>query len=290
MALWGVAGVVPGGPLLISIKVLAAHVESAPQPATSHWGSAPRGSRNAPARQLRSVTASSPRSLACARQPGRDSNSQIPLTPPCAPAEQCGHARGRPLASSKCCLVSPPQCGLQQSRCTLSQLGRRGSERTYAMNSQPADRCRVSCRQQRRSGLVAVRVTGDGAGLEAVGCCSTGAECLAQACAASADVMLLDFRLPDCTAMQVLDEARAKAAKLRILIYSGYLADELTAQLLRRALLACRQGGSFEALAMRFAGCTASGRLCSPAPTRAGGALPIQGPANPGPIVDLSPA
>jgi two-component system response regulator DesR len=119
------------------------------------------------------------------------------------------------------------------------------------MNSQPADRCRVFIVDNNEdlawslSALLAMEPD-----FEAVGCCSTGAECLAQACAASADVMLLDFRLPDCTAMQVLDEARAKAAKLRILIYSGYLADELTAQAIAKGAAGyVAKGGSFEALA-----------------------------------------
>ena len=54
-ALWGVAGVVLAVPLLISIKVLAAHVESLHSLQPLIGALPPRGSRNAPARQLRSV-------------------------------------------------------------------------------------------------------------------------------------------------------------------------------------------------------------------------------------------
>jgi len=88
---------------------------------------------------------------------------------------------------------------------------------------------------------------------DAVGCCSTGAEALTKARAARADVLILDFRLPDCTAMAVLDEARAMASTIGILIYSGYLADELAAEALAKGAAGYLvKGGSFEVLAQEI--------------------------------------
>lgn len=86
--------------------------------------------------------------------------------------------------------------------------------------------------------------------LEVVGHCTTGAECLAQARAAKADILLLDYRLPDCTAIQVLDQARASSIDIGIIIYSGYLSDELAGQALSKGAAAfVVKGGPFEALA-----------------------------------------
>lgn len=86
--------------------------------------------------------------------------------------------------------------------------------------------------------------------LRVVGHCVNGAQCLAQAQAVQAHVMILDYRLSDCTAIQVLDQARAAAANIRIIIYSGYLSDELAAQAISAGAAAfVVKGGSFEALA-----------------------------------------
>lgn len=88
------------------------------------------------------------------------------------------------------------------------------------------------------------------ADLHVVGHCATGAQCLAQARAANANIMILDYRLSDCTAIQVLEEARSAAADLGIIIYSGYLSDELAAQAIAAGAAAfVVKGGSFEALA-----------------------------------------
>jgi two-component system, NarL family, response regulator len=86
--------------------------------------------------------------------------------------------------------------------------------------------------------------------LRVVGHCATGAECLARARAAQANIMILDYRLSDCTAIQVLEQARVTAADLGIIIYSGYLSDELAAQAIAAGAAAfVVKGGSFEALA-----------------------------------------
>ena len=122
------------------------------------------------------------------------------------------------------------------------------------MSSQTAERCRVFVVDNNEdlawslSALLAMEPD-----FEAVGHCSTGAESLAQARAARADILILDFRLPDCTALQVLDGARATAANFGILIYSGYLADELTAQAMAKGAAGyIVKGGSFEALAQEI--------------------------------------
>jgi len=119
------------------------------------------------------------------------------------------------------------------------------------MNSQAAERCRVFVVDNNEdlawslSALLAMEPD-----FEAVGHCATGAEALVRARAARADVLLLDFRLPDCTAMTVLDEARATTADLGILIYSGYLADELAAQAIAKGAAGyVIKGGPFEDLA-----------------------------------------
>jgi len=85
--------------------------------------------------------------------------------------------------------------------------------------------------------------------LESVGWCSAGAEALAKARAAGADLMILDFRLADCNALAILDQARLTDPTLGILIYSGYLADDLTAEVLARGAAGyVPKGGSVETL------------------------------------------
>jgi DNA-binding NarL/FixJ family response regulator len=118
------------------------------------------------------------------------------------------------------------------------------------MNSPTAERCRVFVVDNNEdlawslSELLSLEPD-----LEAVGHCGTGGGSLAKASAAQADVLILDYRLPDCTALQVLDEARASATRLGILIYSGYLADELAAEALARGASGyVTKGGSFETL------------------------------------------
>jgi two-component system response regulator DesR len=122
------------------------------------------------------------------------------------------------------------------------------------MNSQAAEPCRVFVVDNNEdlawslSALLAMEPD-----LEAVGHCATGAESLAKARAARADVLLLDFRLPDCNAFAVLDEARATAANLSILIYSGYLADDLAAEAIAKGAAGyVIKGGSFDALAQEI--------------------------------------
>jgi two-component system response regulator DesR len=119
------------------------------------------------------------------------------------------------------------------------------------MQSQTAERCRVFIVDNNEDLAWSLSaLLGMQPDIEAVGHCSTGAECLAKARAARADVLILDFRLPDCTAMQVLEEARVTDANLGILIYSGYLADELTAQAMAKGAAGyIAKGGSFELLA-----------------------------------------
>jgi len=119
------------------------------------------------------------------------------------------------------------------------------------MNSQAAEPCRVFVVDNNEdlawslSALLAMEPD-----FEAAGHCATGAESLAKARAARADVLILDFRLPDCTAMTVLDEARATGATLSILIYSGYLADELAAEAIAKGAAGyVSKGGPFEDLA-----------------------------------------
>jgi two-component system response regulator DevR len=86
--------------------------------------------------------------------------------------------------------------------------------------------------------------------LTVVGQCGGGSTCLSAASAAAADILILDYRLTDCTAIEVLEEARAKSLDLGIIIYSGYLSDELAAQAIRAGAAAfVVKGGSFEALA-----------------------------------------
>lgn len=119
------------------------------------------------------------------------------------------------------------------------------------MNAQAAERCRVFVVDNNEdlawslSALLAMEPD-----FESVGHCATGAESLTKARAARADVLVLDFRLPDCTALSVLDEARATAADFSILIYSGYLADELAAEAVAKGAAGyVVKGGSFETLA-----------------------------------------
>ena len=115
----------------------------------------------------------------------------------------------------------------------------------------PAERCRIFLVDNNQdlawslSALLALEPD-----FEVVGSGATGAGSLARAHAARADVLILDFRLPDCTATAVLDEARAIRTNLGILIYSGYLADELAAEVIARGAAGyLDKGSSFEALA-----------------------------------------
>ena len=65
------------------------------------------------------------------------------------------------------------------------------------------------------------------ADLEPAGYWCQGANALTKAQEAQADVLILDYRLPDCTALTILEEARVAVVPFGILIYSGYLAEDL---------------------------------------------------------------
>jgi DNA-binding NarL/FixJ family response regulator len=85
--------------------------------------------------------------------------------------------------------------------------------------------------------------------LEPVGYWDRGADALRKAQEARADVLILDFRLPDCTALKLLDDARASAMPFAILVYSGYLSPEVAAAVLSKGAAGyITKGGSVDAL------------------------------------------
>ena len=85
--------------------------------------------------------------------------------------------------------------------------------------------------------------------IEPVGYWDKGADALRKAQDAGADVVILDFRLPDCTALTLLDDARANAMPFAILVYSGYLSPEVAAAVLSKGAAGyVTKGGSVEAL------------------------------------------
>ena len=84
---------------------------------------------------------------------------------------------------------------------------------------------------------------------EPVGHWDRGADALSKASEARADVVILDFRLPDCTALNLLDDARASAVPFAILVYSGYLSHEVAAAVLSKGAAGyITKGGSVDTL------------------------------------------
>ncbi|MGH8252688.1 MAG: response regulator [Steroidobacteraceae bacterium] len=84
---------------------------------------------------------------------------------------------------------------------------------------------------------------------EPVGYWDRGADALRKAREAQADVVILDFRLPDCTALKLLDDARANAMPFAILVYSGYLSPEVAAAVLAKGAAGyITKGGAVDAL------------------------------------------
>jgi DNA-binding NarL/FixJ family response regulator len=85
--------------------------------------------------------------------------------------------------------------------------------------------------------------------IEPVGHWDRGADALRKATEARADVVILDFRLPDCTAMKLLDDARAGSMPFAILVYSGYLSPEVAAAVLSKGAAGyVTKGGSVDLL------------------------------------------
>ena len=85
--------------------------------------------------------------------------------------------------------------------------------------------------------------------LEPVGYWDKGADALRKAQEAQADVVILDFRLPDCTALKLLDDARANSMRFAILVYSGYLSPEVAAAVRAKGAAGyITKGGSVDAL------------------------------------------
>jgi DNA-binding NarL/FixJ family response regulator len=85
--------------------------------------------------------------------------------------------------------------------------------------------------------------------LEPVGYWDRGADALRKAMEARADVLILDFRLPDCTALKLLDDARANSMPFAILVYSGYLSPEVAAAVLAKGAAGyITKGGAVDAL------------------------------------------
>jgi two-component system, NarL family, invasion response regulator UvrY len=85
--------------------------------------------------------------------------------------------------------------------------------------------------------------------LESAGYWYTGAGALAKARDAQADILILDFKLPDCTAMTILEEARASAVSFAIVVYSGYMAEDMAAATLANGAAAyVAKGGPVEGL------------------------------------------
>ena len=92
-------------------------------------------------------------------------------------------------------------------------------------------------------------VLGLEADFEPVGYWDRGADALRRAQEARADVVVLDFRLPDCTALKLLDDARENAMPFAILVYSGYLSPEVAAAVLSKGAAGyITKGGSVDAL------------------------------------------
>jgi DNA-binding NarL/FixJ family response regulator len=85
--------------------------------------------------------------------------------------------------------------------------------------------------------------------LESAGYWCRGAGALEKAREAQADVLILDFRLADCTALAILSEARDAAVPFGVLIYSGYVAEEIVATALAHGAAGfVAKGGSLEGL------------------------------------------
>lgn len=86
--------------------------------------------------------------------------------------------------------------------------------------------------------------------LESVGYSHGGADALARATEAKADVLVLDFSLPGRNALSVLDEAKALGISLRILVFTGYASPELAAETRARGAAGYLvKGGDFDELA-----------------------------------------
>jgi DNA-binding NarL/FixJ family response regulator len=86
--------------------------------------------------------------------------------------------------------------------------------------------------------------------LECVGVSSSGADAFACAVAAGADVMVLDFSLPGRNALSVLEESKAKGARINILVYTGHAAPEFAAEARARGAMGyVVKGGPFSELA-----------------------------------------
>jgi DNA-binding NarL/FixJ family response regulator len=85
---------------------------------------------------------------------------------------------------------------------------------------------------------------------ESLGCSGSGLDALERATAAGADVLILDFSLPGRNALAILDQARAAASTLSILVFTGYAAPELAREAKARGAAGLLvKGGPFEDLA-----------------------------------------
>jgi len=117
-------------------------------------------------------------------------------------------------------------------------------------NSTPA-RCRVFVAENNADlATTLVAVIGLEPDLECVGMTFSGADALAGAVAAKADVMIVDFSLPGRNALGILDDARASGTRIAILVYTGHSSPEIAAETrVRGAMGYVVKGAAFEVLA-----------------------------------------
>jgi DNA-binding NarL/FixJ family response regulator len=86
--------------------------------------------------------------------------------------------------------------------------------------------------------------------LECVGFSCSGADALERAVAAGADIMVLDFSLPGRNALSVLDESKAKGARIDILIFTGHAGPDFALEARARGAAGYLvKGGPFAELA-----------------------------------------
>jgi two-component system response regulator DesR len=86
--------------------------------------------------------------------------------------------------------------------------------------------------------------------LQSVGFSCSGADAVARAVEARADIMVLDFSLPGGNALTVLDDCRERGAPIDVLIYTGHGAPEFVAAAQSRGAAGyVVKGGPFEELA-----------------------------------------
>ena len=119
------------------------------------------------------------------------------------------------------------------------------------MNPTPDRKCRVFVVDNNSDlARTLADVIGFEPDFESVGSSGSGLDALERATEAGADVLILDFSLPGRNALAVLDQAKATASALSILVFTGYAAPEIAAEAKKRGAAGfVVKGGAFEDLA-----------------------------------------